>query len=262
MNIQDYINSPVEGISTCPHIDMNDADCLDRYMVIVTGTGRSGTATLARMLGGHHEFRAGYILDKYFSGLDPHADPFGTIEKRIAVILDLHQGIDGQTFVDSSNLYIHFIDAVFILNPSVRFVLSVRNGRDFVRSAQSRRWHESLSFGAQPNRNDPFSERWDRMTPLQRNTWIWVYRNKKAIEGLKNVPDGQKLILRIEDIGRKETLDELEKFSGIKIVRGLSEKRFNANPSFDLLPKEQWTDDMQWEFEDIAGEMMRAFNYS
>jgi len=230
-------------------------------MVIITGTGRSGTATVARMLGGYHEFRVGYILDKYFIKNDPHSNPFDTIEKRIAVMLDLHQGIDRQTFIDSSNLYIHFIDALFTLNPHAKFILTVRNGKDFARSAQSRKWHEGASFGTVPNRDDLYFDRWHEMTPLQRSAWIWVYRNKKALEGLKGVPKAQKMIIRIEGIARKETLDELEKFSGVMIDRTLAEKRINANPAFDLPPKEEWTDHMNRMFDEIAGVMMRFFRY-
>jgi hypothetical protein len=187
------------------------------YMLIITGTGRSGTATLARLFGGRHEFRVGYLLDKYFSQADSHSDPLPTMGKRIEAMLDLHQGIDPQTFVDSSNLYIHFIDAVSVLNSSAKFILCVRNGKDFVRSAFSRKWHEMRTFGAVPQSNDPFFERWKRMNPLQRNAWIWIYRNRKALQGLSTIPESRKWIVRIEDIGRTGTLDALEEFAGVKI---------------------------------------------
>lgn len=231
-------------------------------MLIITGTGRCGTATLARILGGHHEFRVGYILDKYFLGADPSSNPFDTIEKRLAVMLDLHQGIDRRTFVDSSNLYIHFIDAIYILDPSVKFVLSLRNGRDFVRSALSRGWHEQNIFGTVPLRDDPYYEKWPSMTPIQKNAWIWVWRNRKALDGLQHIPEGQKLIVRIEDIKKEGALDMLATFAGLPVrEKELAEKGANANPSFDLPPKEEWTRDMNEAFDEIAGEMMRYFGY-
>ena len=235
---------------------------IEEKMLIITGTGRCGTATLARILGGHHEFRVGYILDKYFLGADPSSNPFDTIEKRLAVILDLHQGIDRRTFVDSSNLSIHFIDALYILDTSVKFVLSVRNGRDFVRSALSRRWHEQNIFGTAPLRDDPYYDRWTSLTPIQKNAWIWVSRNRRALEGLRNVPVVQKLTVRIEDIRKEGTLDMLATFAGMPVrERELAEKGCNANPSFDLPPKDEWTRDMNEEFYEIAGEMMRYFGY-
>ncbi len=232
-------------------------------MLIITGTGRCGTATLAKMFNGYHEFRVSYILDKYFLNADPFSDPFRSLEKRIEVMLDLHQGINYGTFIDSSNLYIHFIDALYALDPSIRIIFSVRNGKDFVRSALSRKWHEQDMVGTVPPRDDPYFSIWNSMSSLQKNAWIWVYRNRKALAGLKTVAEEQKLSLRIEDIAKPETLDMLEAFAGIRIEeRDWAGKGFNANPSFDLPPKEEWSDEMNRDFSEIAGEMMRLFGYA
>ena len=231
-------------------------------MLIITGTGRSGTKTLARMFRGHHEFRVNYILDKYFSKADPHANPFDSLEKRLMVILDLHQGIDHNSFADSSNLYIHFVDAIYMINPSAKFILTVRNGKDFVRSAISRKWHEQNSFGTVPLNTDPYFHRWDAMSQFQKNAWIWDYRNRKSLEAFNLIPKEQKFIVRIEDITKSEILDALEAFSGLKIMdRSVAEKRLNPNPSFDFPAKEEWTNAQHAEFNEIAGEMMKFFNY-
>ncbi len=231
-------------------------------MLIITGTGRSGTETIARMFGGHHEFRAAYILEKYFSGPNPHANPFYTIEERIQAVMDLHQGIASDQFIDSSNLYIHFIDAIAILNPSCRFILSVRNGKDFVRSAFTRRWHGQNAFGTIPEYSDPYFSKWKDMNPFQKNAWIWTWRNGKAIAGLGRVPEEQKLIVRIEDISRQETIGRIEAFSGRKIKNTYkTDKRYNASPSFSFPSKEEWTEEMNAQFNEIAGEMMAFFGY-
>ena len=232
-------------------------------MLIITGTGRCGTATLARMLKGHHEFRVQYLLDKYFLNAVPLSDPFGSLRKRIEAMLDLHQGIDRRTFIDSSNLYIYFIDALCALDPSTRVILLVRNGKDFVRSALSRRWHEQNIFGTFPLRDDPYYEKWPSMTPLQKNAWIWVFRNTRALEGLKTVKESQKLIVKVEEVKAPGTLSRIEAFAGVGIEdRILAEKGLNANPSFVLPPKEQWSDSMNRDFDEMAGKMMRFFGYA
>jgi hypothetical protein len=232
-------------------------------MLIITGTGRSGTGTLAKLFGGHHEFRGSYILDKYFLHEDPHNDPFDTMEKRISAMLDLHQGIDRKTFIDSSNLYIYFIDALYLLNPEIKIILTVRHGKDFVRSAVSRKWHEQKAFGTVPLRKDLYYDQWDSLTPIQKNAWIWQYRNRKAIEGLSALPAKQKLVLKIEEIHKQETLALLEAFTGKRIYdRALSEKRFNANPGFSLPPKEEWNEKQMSEFNAVAGRMMSFFGYN
>ena len=230
--------------------------------MIITGTGRSGTGTMAKLLGGHHEFRVNYVLDKYFLRADPHSDPFDTMEKRIMVMLDLHQGIEKETFVDSSNLYIYFIDALYLLNPELKIILMVRNGRDFVRSACSRGWHERKAYGTVPLRDDRYFEKWDTLTPIQKNAWIWQYRNKKALEGLKGLPEKQKLVLKIEDIHKQATLDELELFTGRRVSdREVAGIHYNANPDFSLPLKEQWTEQQREQFNAIAGGMMTFFGY-
>jgi len=100
---------------------------------------------MAKLLGGWHEFRVSYILDKYFLRADPHSNPFDSVE-RAHGDAGSAPGIDRRTFVDSSNLYIYFIDALYLLNPDAK--LSSRAQRkDFVRSAFSRRWHENNAFG-------------------------------------------------------------------------------------------------------------------
>jgi hypothetical protein len=231
-------------------------------VLIITGTGRSGTATMARLFGGYHEFRVSYILDKYFLHADPHSDHFDTVEKRIRVILDLHQGIDRETFIDSSNLYIYFIDALYLLNPEIKIILTVRNGKDFVRSAFSRQWHKHHVFGTVPLRNGRYFEQWDSLTPIQKNAWIWNYRTQKALEGLKGLPEKQKLVLRIEDMDNQKTLGILGSFTGRKVYdRDCAGRRHNANPAFSLPAKEEWTTAQNSEFDAIAGEMMRFFDY-
>lgn len=217
---------------------------------------------MAKLFGGHHEFRVNYVLEKYFLRADPHSDPFDTVEKRTRVMLDLHQGIDRETFIDSSNLYIHFIDALYLLNPELKIILMVRNGRDFVRSAYGRRWHERKEYGAVPLRNDRHFEQWDSLTPVQKNAWIWQYRNRKALEGLKGLPEKQKLVLKIEDIHKQETLDMLEAFTGKKVIdRKAAETRHNAGPAFSLPLKEEWTEQQREEFNAIAGGLMTFFGY-
>ncbi len=232
-------------------------------MLIITGTGRSGTKTLARMFGGHHEFRVNYLLDSYFLNADPHTDPFDSLEKRMHAVMELHQGINPETFIDASNLYIHFIDAMYALNQSVKFIFTVRNGKDFVRSAISRNWHKKRLVGTVPFRNDPYFDLWNALNPLQRTAWLWTWRNKKALEGFQSVPDRQICMVKLEEIASTEVLDSLEKFADVKFKdRRLSEKQCNANPSFSFPAKEQWTESQNREFYEIAGEMMQYFGYT
>lgn len=230
-------------------------------MLIVTGTGRSGTGTYARLFRGHHEFRVNYVLSKYLMKAD-QSGVLSTPAERIALVMDLLQGVDRENFVDSSNLYIHFIDAVAAVHRDAKFILGVRNGKDFVRSAFSRKWHERNSFGMMPLPEDPFFGKWAEMPPLQKDAWIWVSRNEKALRALDGVSAGRKLVVRIEDIEKREMLDLLESFSGIGIDRKAAMSRHNANPQQGLPPREQWSEEMVRQFDEVAGDMMKLLGYS
>ena len=229
-------------------------------MIIVTGSGRSGTKTLAKLLGGHHEFRSSYIVEKHFTRAVGGEDPFSSREERLSAALDLFQGIDEETFIDSSNLHIHYLDAIFLLFPKARFILTLRNGKDFVRSACSRKWHKQETYGTMPLPADPFYDRWQYMSPLQKNAWIWSYRNGKALCGMRIIPASQKLTIRIEEIAEPRTIRRLEGFVERKIE--VKEVRpWNANPSFDMPPPENWTEEMKASFDEIAAPMMRRLGY-
>jgi hypothetical protein len=207
-----------------------------------------------------HEFRVSYILDKYFC-MHPSFGPFRQCGEEAHGDAGPAPGNRRRTFVDSSNLYIYFIDALHLLNPDAKFILTVRNGKDFVRSAFSRRWHEQNAFGTVPPVNDRYFKQWDSLTPIQKNAWIWDYRNRKALEGLKLIPREQKLVLRIEDIDKQDTLDRLESFTGNKVCdRYIASERYNVNPAFSLPPKEEWSDAQHDEFNAIAGELMGSLD--
>ncbi len=226
-------------------------------MLIITGTGRSGTGMLTRLFGGHHEFRVTYLLDKYCRS----ADPFGTFDKRLQAVLDLHQGIEPKTFIDSSNLYIYLLDALWALYPDVRFILGVRDGRDFVRSAITRGWHKRTSFDTTPQRQSPYYARWQKMNPIERTAWIWTNRNEIAMNMLKRIPQNRWMLLRVEDLD-EPLLCRLEEFAGHMIKDKKSvEARINSNPVQDFPSKEEWSEDELNAFYAIAGKMMKKLGY-
>jgi len=231
-------------------------------MLIITGTGRSGTGMLARLFGGHHEYRVNWILEKYIPSRQPGRNPLCTFDSRIHAVLDLHQGIDPAAFVDASNLYIHLLDAVWALNPSARFVLAVRDGRDFARSAISRGWHTRSSFDLLPPADSPYSGVWKDMSAVERAAWIWAWRNNKAISMLGRIPREHWRVIRVEDLD-EGVLRDIEAFSGHRIRnRNAVREKINANPVQNFPPPDKWSAGDKLGFEKIAGAMMSRLGYS
>ena len=81
-------------------------------MLIITGTGRCGTGMFSQLLGGHHEYEAPLLVKNYFEPASPYHDPFDTLSKRIEIMKEAHKDINPRNFINSSNLYIHFADAM------------------------------------------------------------------------------------------------------------------------------------------------------
>jgi hypothetical protein len=232
-------------------------------MLIITGTGRCGTGMFSKLFGGYHEYEAPFLVKNYFEPVSPFCDPFDRFNTRVEIMKKAHQEIDPRRFINSSNLYIHFTDALFYLYGDVKFIFVVRNGKDFARSAVSRNWHNYRTFGIVPPDDSAYYSQWAEMSPLQRAAWIWTYRNSIALKRLSSVPDKYKKIVRLEDCCHDSVLDELERFTDIKITahKWAKNHRYNTNGSFSMLPVSRWSETMHREFNLIAGTMMQFFGY-
>ncbi len=240
-------------------------------MLIFTGTGRSGTGLYAKLFNGYHEYKnESYrpMLARYVPDIDhPKSDPFANSEIRLRFVQELLQGVDLNTFCDSSNLYIHFLDALYALDPNVRIVLGVRDGRDFARSGITRGYHDPQRYNGwamEPNADDPYFNRWKQMHPVEKMAWLWTSRNQKALDRLTLIPKENWMTIRLEDLTGENSgtyLAQLEEFTGRKAVRSWITVKYNANPQSNVPEKENWPPAIRDAFETIAGDMMRYFGY-
>ncbi|MBN1909674.1 MAG: sulfotransferase [Pirellulales bacterium] len=241
-------------------------------MIIFTGSGRSGTKLYAMLFDAHHEYavdRLKTILEREVPKQDaPLTNPLTDPTQRRRIMEEHLAGIDLATFRDSSNPYIHFIDALVAMDPEVKIVLGVRDGRDFVRSGVSRGYHTSAvnaSFGMRPGVDDPYYDNWSQLSPIQKCAWQWTHRNHKALTGLKDAPQDQWTLVRLEDLTanprRELHLTRLEEFVGRRAERLWLDVKVNKNASFQLPPKEEWSDTWNQEFYEIAGPLMHWLGY-
>lgn len=232
-------------------------------MLIVTGTGRCGTRAFALLFDGFHEYKMREEYRKRF--IEPYKDrkPFKNITRRRKVV-DWVYGDIGKydVFVDSSNQASYWLDAIHEKFPQARFIVLVRNGRDVVRSAISREWHNYNEHEHLPPQGDPLLERWGNLSALEKNTWFWVEKNRQILDRLKGLPEEIYKTYRIEDCHKDDVLDEIEEFAGIPTVGRYFVKTKTCNSSQKHFPPpELWTLEVRKEFDDMAGKMMEFFGY-
>lgn len=232
-------------------------------MIIFTGTGRSGTALYAKLFNAHHEYNVKY-LTQYFKLNNFTKDPFYDFDTRVKLMKEHLMDIDKSKFRDSSNPYVHFLDALYFLDSDIKIVLGVRDGRDFVVSGITRGYHDEEKyplFSMLPTKDNPYYEKWADMTPLERCAWMWTYRNQKALDRLANVPEDNKCIVKLEELQNDLELSKLEEFLDIKAKKKYIKRKINKNKITKYPLKEEWTQEMNKRFNRIAGEMMSYLGY-
>ena len=254
--------------------------------ILATGTGRCGTQAIGSALGLESEFgvhhlpHAGRVLrltpniyDAVFQRREflinnPFDDP--GFRKRYVDCLygDVHSNIQG----DACNLSAYVIEETINKIKNSKVIYLVRDGRDFVCSAVSRKWDTYNRFSHVPCRSDPISSEWDEMCPIARCAWIWSYRNTYGLKSLERVSPSRKMIIKLEDL-RKENLllmKQIEDFVEYKIPHPeflYSNHNTNnykvAQPTYRkrYVYPDEWNDKECAGFEKYAGNMMMRLEY-
>ena len=217
---------------------------------------------LARVFGGRHEFRASYIESKYLKK-EPKGTgrPFSSLKDRLSVVLDLHQGVCAETFVDASNLYIHLIDALWALYPEIRLILGVRHVRDFVLSAMGRAWHERNPEELMVFPGDPGYAAWPQLQPVERMAFLWVHRNGIALRALAGVPAECWTIAKIESLESRE-LERLALHAGMSVKDpGAVHQGINKGPNLEQARTLRLTEQEEKSLMKIAEPVMARLGY-
>jgi hypothetical protein len=240
-------------------------------MIIFTGSGRSGTGLYSKLFDTYHEYNVTRLIQKYFPPPNKvlDYDPFADFSIRLQIMKDHLIDVDIATFRDSSNPYVSFLYALYTIDPNIRIVLGVRDGRDFAISGITRGYYNRKKYSGYsmtPYRTDPYFSRWPKMTPLERMAWWWSYRNAKALDRLKKVPKENWMIVRLEDLTQDSNesmrlLQKLEDFVSLKADREWLRKKYNASAHHLYPPKEAWNTEMRERFDSIAGHLMKEFGY-
>ena len=234
--------------------------------VFITGTGRCGTKAIAEAFGGIHEYNVweGPRIVQYFQEKNPEKYIFADNKFRKYVVDLMFSDINIDTdFLDSDNSLTHLLDLVYNKFTEAKFILCVRDGRDYVTSAANRNWHTYDCLDHKPLPNEEYYNDWDNMSMIQKNAWSWVYKNMRCLEMFKSIPEEQTYIFKVEDSKDDDKLKQLESFVGFELdIDTLRHKKVNSNNQTNVMPyKDAWTEEMKKEFDDIASNLMKKFNY-
>ncbi len=251
-------------------------------MVFILGTGRSGTNAVSSVLNAQSDVMC--LHDPFphvsFWTSDFLYGEYGE-EELINKLRFLYQSIDSQPYRligQSDQKFGAIIPQLHTLFPNAKFLWVLRDGRDFVNSAYPRGWFRNSEYGYKPNRNEfidskavpsqmhafnrlngfklgLFTEdKWKNMSAFERCCWYWNYWNIKIENDLKNVPDNQKLTMKLEDISSQKS--KLSEFLEIE-----SDFNFEVTnkASYTRLETSDWTSEMQGLFRAHCNESMNKW---
>jgi len=256
-------------------------------MTIFTGTGRSGTGYYANLFGGTHEFNVTEklvpLMEKYLKDSLYYSKKYPlTKELKLQIMNDFFEDIDTDNFIDSSNVYMHFLDVLPLIDKNVKIVLGVRDGKDFVKSALYRGWHMDVkryrNLSMVPPQNHSDYLKFNEENPIYRMAWMWKYYNEIGINNLKKIDQKYWKIIKLENIVQSIGIEELESFTGIKSIQNKIKEKVNINKynegdfiteclvknddSRIIIPdKLEWTEEMDIVFDHVAGDLYQEFGY-
>ncbi|MGV7033166.1 sulfotransferase family protein [Methylobacterium symbioticum] len=266
----------------------------DTIPVFIVGSGRSGTRMIAKLLAGHdtieahHEYLCTHIQPvacEYYMGLCSRAEA----KARFAAChgAGIHYS-KARYFVDSSNKLSWLIEPILDLFPTARFIHLARDGRNvtssFFHKLTSEAYDDDSTAALSawlddpasvprppaekkywwniPRRGQPFFEAFPGFDQYQRMAYHWSESNRVILDSFAQIPDAQKLFVRLEDLTSDRDL--LARFLGmVGIPYGDAYFETMQTPQGVFFPMDfKLTPKQAAQFTAIAWPMMERLGYA
>jgi len=278
---------------------------MDVQLFFGASTGRTATMHLANCLNAEEHctcVHEGKFRHREASG--EQLLPFLTLENRLAYehpekaqdIIDAKRAIldtldlQGIThFGDIAYNNSPFLVPLATRFPQARFVVIIRDGRTFVRSAtvlegedetpvgwppndkETTRLEDYISLGRlQPRKNSGLQSEWAGWDAFEKNVWLWAETNSLIFDALENIPEERWLLVRFEDF----VADPLGEYTRIRnflgFPGGLAEATkavllspvVNASRTYSIPAYDGWSAEQKAHFNRYAGVVMERLGYS
>jgi neutral ceramidase len=173
----------------------------------VLSSGRCGTMTFAHLLNTADNARVWH-----------HPQPF-LIEETLQAYQD--QIDKREVFWRSRATFIHrawaqglihgetdhnmtpFVDMIAEQIPNSKFVVLVRDPRDFVRSGMRRNYYNGHPWDSgrlRPKKRDSVYEEWVAFDQFEKICWLWNKTYSEILERIKSIPENRLITVRFEDL--------------------------------------------------------------
>ncbi len=247
----------------------------DKRAFFVMSAGRCGTMTLAHLLN-----TAGNAHVWHHPQPDPLKESllayWGEIDKRRAFWKARYSIIhktwsEGLIHGETDLLMTPFCDMLPNEIPDAKFIILVRDPRDFVRSGMRRNYYYGHPWDPgrlRPQNNTEGFEQWKKLDQFGKICWLWNKTYENINQMLSRIGNDRVITVRFEDLvaGIDETkrifdFMGLEGFDDRKIQELISHK-FNAQTGGSFPKPQNWSGQFNETLWNLCGPAAEQFGYS
>lgn len=241
----------------------------------VLSSGRCGTMTLAHLLDiatnariWHHPepFLVTETLDAYL-GRSDKGDIFWRGRGPFIHKSWAHGLIHGETDHNMTP----FTEKIAEEIPDSKFVVLVRNPRDFVRSGMRRNYYQGHPWDVgrlRPESDNSEHENWATMDQFEKVCWLWNETYSRILEMTRSLPEHRVHLVKFEDLVSDPSVTEalfkfleLDGYDEAKVNQILG-KKLNAQRSGKFPKLQDWDAGLKSKAEKQFGMLRKQFGYA
>lgn len=240
-------------------------------------TGRTGTTTLARLLGlseevlAYHEPVPELLEERKTARWEIRRKP-----KKYTHIFAWARGRSLLRAVSNSLMYAetsprltYFAPVIADLLPRSKFLFIHREPSEVVRSGMKRGWydnHPNDYARVHPVEGEPFFGKWDKLKPFEKICWYWKKCNEFAIEFRSKLESSRVHTIKSSNLFDGTAVSEIFEFAGIpkppkKSVKKVLEKKLNAQKEGEYPKAKNWSTKKYKKLVRIAEKIMIELGY-
>jgi glycosyltransferase involved in cell wall biosynthesis len=247
---------------------------LPKRAFFVLSTGRCGTKTLAQLLDSapngrvwHHP--KPYLINETLQAYHNRIDKVTEFWKARSSIIN-RTWAEGLIHGETDHNMTPFCDIIKEEIPASKFVVLVRDPRDFVQSGMRRNYYHGHPWDSgrlRPPAGIAEWDRWHAMDQFEKICWLWRETYEYILKAAQKIAPERVFILRFEDlIADFVKTAELFDFLGLTDFHQTGyektiSKKLNAQQTGDFPTPENWTEDLHETLWKECGELAMTFGY-
>ena len=259
-----------------------DSNWEGMHCVFALSTGRTGTQTLAAILGlspqvvARHEPAPRLVQATFEAYMDMlSVDWLQRWSSFVMAARDdfvLHANAQGKIYVESNNRLTYLAPAIGAAFPESKFIFSHRDPYKVIRSGMQRGAYQgpgkAWNFARiQPRKEEPAFKQWMHMTPLEKEAWRWAQINKETKAFVDSLPAERtfELPAAVFFESKEQTFREIFDFIGVPCpstdsLNRIMSRKMNAQAHYNGSSFE-WTDERKEKVRPYIADVAKTLGY-